>query len=213
MSRIFDVVLDKSSTHFVQSVCGNERFMIRFHGVAGPNQIILPSYANPQEQETIIWSPGVTARKVDSDLDTIARTSSDKEVLAHVIGYSSPGLQVVKSNLKQYIEGNSNYSVGQQILQLSPQHFIPSNKATYYLKLLAKASRTDYVEVSLGSGITLHLNGEFDYYCRDKTALSLIARMPTRAVFRVSYAQILPMKDTILKLLTRSQYGQSSLQH
>lgn len=207
MSRIFDVLLEKSGMYTVQSVCGGQRFMLRKYGVAGPNQIILPSYKKPQEEEILVWSPGATARKVDSNLDEIARTSHDKQVLAPKIEHSSANVQVVKSNVKQYIEGDTHYSVTQQVLQLGPNPLTPSNKATYYLSLTAVCAKMDYVEVALGTGDTLFLNGDFDYYCRDRSALNLIARIPPRSVFRVSYSQILPVKDTILRVLTKAQYG------
>ena len=209
MSRIFDVLLEKSGTYTVNSVCGQERFMLRLYGVAGPNQVILPDYKNPQEQETLVWSTGVTARKVDSDLDTIARESHGMQVLAHNIGHASNDLQVVKSNLRQYIEADSIYCMSPQMLQLIPAPVTNSNKATYYLYLRATAPRMDYVEVSLGSGITMHINGEFDYYCRERSAINLVARIPARSLFRASYSQILPVKDTILRVLTKAQYGQS----
>lgn len=207
MSRIFDVLLEKSGTYTVQSLCGSQRFMIRKYGVAGPNQIILPSYKNPQEEEILVWSPGATGRKVESNLDEVARTSHDKQVLAPRIEHASANMQVVKSNLRQYIEGDTHYSSNQQVLQLSPNSLIPSNKATYYLMLEATCARMDYVEVALGTSDTLFINGNFDYYCRDRSALYLIARIPPRSIFRTSYSQILPIKDTILRVLTKAQYG------
>jgi len=212
MSRIFDVLVPASGMYFVQSSCGNQKFRASKYGVKGPNQILLPTYVDPQEEELLTMQGVDKFSKVETNLDEVARKSHDKQILAHRIDYASGNLQVVKSQVHQYVDANSHYADQQQVLQLSPNSFVPSNKATYYLHLKAVCSKMDFVEISLGTGDTLHINGEFELYGRDKSLLTMIARIPARASFRVSYSQILPQKDTILKLLSRSQYGQSPLQ-
>lgn len=212
MSRIFDVLVPSNGMYFVQSSCGPQKFRATKYGVKGPNQILLPSYANPQEEELLTWQGVDKFAQVSTNLDDVARQSHDKQLLAHNIDYAAENLQVVKSQVHQYVEANTHYATQQQVLQLSPGSLVHSNKATYYLYLKAVCSKMDFVELSLGTGDNLQINGEFHLYGRDKSLTTLIARIPPRASLRISYAQILPQKDTILKLLSRSQYGQSPLQ-
>lgn len=212
MSRIFDVQLEKSGMYYVQSNCGHSRFRASKYGVAGPNQILLPSYVDPKEEELISWSSGAVGRKVETNLDDVARESHGKQITAHKIEYASGNLQVVRSNVQQYIEASTLMSGSTQVLQLAPMPVTNSNKATYYLKLKAVCPRLDFVELAFGTGDTILINGDFEIYGRDKSLLNLIAKIPHRSTFRISYAQILPQKDTILKLLSRVQYGKNPLQ-
>ena len=213
MSRIFDVMLKESGMYYVYSSRGHSRFRIEKYGVRGPNQILLPEYANPEEDEILTWSDIVEkATKVETNLDDVARTSHDKQLLAHVIEHTSQDLQVVRSNLNQYVEATNYYSSLPQILQIAPLPLAGSNKATYYLKLVATCSKKDFVTLQFGNGESLEINGEFHLYARDKGILNMLVRVPSRGKFRTSYSQILPAKDTILKLLSRVQYGQSSFQ-
>ena len=212
MSRIFDVQLEKSGMYYVQSNCGHSRFRASKYGVAGPNQILLPSYIEPQSEELISWSQGATGKKVATNLDEVARESHGKELLAHKIEYSSGDLQVVRSNVKQYVEATTHMAANTQVLQLAPMPIVNSNKATYYLRIESLCPKLDFVELAFGTGDTLLVNGNFELYGRDKSLLSVLAKIPGRSKFKISYAQILPKKDSILKILSRAQYGQNPLQ-
>jgi hypothetical protein len=213
MSRIFDVILEQSGMYSVLSTCGKSRFRTRKYGTRGQNQILLPTYANEDEEEVLTWSANVSsARKVDTNLDEVARESHDKQLMAHKLEHTSKDLQVVRSGLHQYVEANNMFSAVQQVMQLGPLPITNSNKAAYYLKLNATCSRMDFVEVQFGTGDMIEINGDFNLFARDKTILNLIVRMPSRSKFRTSYSQILPAKESILKLLSRVQYGKSPIQ-
>jgi hypothetical protein len=207
MSRIFDVMLDAPGPYYVTGAKGDQRFKLDKYGTRGPNQVCLPDFQDDTAVETLIFSKSATGTFVNSELSAPGLRTSEKQMIAHNLDYVAPNVEKVKSSVQQYWELR-NHEFVSQVAQFSTPPLTKSNKAIYLLKISATCSRMDFVEIQLGNGDRLSVCGDFVLYSRDLSAMTLMVKMPPKSYLRVSFAQILPQKDTILKLLSRSQYGQ-----
>jgi hypothetical protein len=207
MSRIFDVQLDAPGPYYALGVQGSNRFKLEKYGARGPNQMTLPAFANKDELETITFSKGATGKFVESELSSPATYLIQHDIVAHDLVHKSNDLESVKSSIKQYWEVHNRRHTA-QVAQFSPKPHIRSNKATYLLDIHCNCSKTEFVELQLGNGDKLSVCGDFKLLSRDPSVLSVLAKMPGKSMLRLSYAQILPQKDSVLKLLARRQYGQ-----
>jgi hypothetical protein len=212
MSRIFDVLLEQSGPYHALGEMGHQRFKLEKYGRVGPNQVCLPNFTNESQLETLIFSKGAKGSFVNSELSEPGIRAASKEFQPHKLEFVSDNIQKVQSYREKYWEFDDIEGRSSSVIQLSPNLLEKNNKSIYLLKIKAHCGRQDWVELQMANGDKLSVCGEFELYTRDVQALSILARIPYRGGFRVSYAQILPSKNSILKILSRSQYGQSPLQ-
>lgn len=212
MSRIFDVLLEQSGPYHVLGEMGPQRFKLEKYGRLGPNQVCLPNFTNESQLETLIFSKGAKGSFVNSELSEPGIRAANKEFQVHKLEFASETIQKVQSSREKYWEFMDAEGQQSGVVQLAPALLEKNNKSIYLLKIKALCSKLDWVELQMANGDKLSVCGEFELYTRDVQALSILARIPYRGGLRVSYAQILPFKNSILKILSRSQYGQSPLQ-
>lgn len=212
MSRIFDILLEQSGPYYALGEMGDQRFKLEKYGRVGPNQVCIPNFAKDSHYETLTFSRNAKEQFVNSELSEPGIRASEKQFQVHKLEFASDSLQKVQSSREKYWEFQDQEGKQSAVVQLATTLLEKNNKSIYLLKIKANCSRQDWVELQLGNGDKLSVCGEFDLYTRDPQALSMMAKIPFRGSLRVSYAQILPFKNSILKILSRSQYGQSPLQ-
>lgn len=212
MSRIFDVLLEQSGPYYALGEMGDQRFKMEKYGRAGPNQICIPNFEKDSHYETLTFSRNARETFVDTELSGPGVRMAEKTFQSHKVEFVSDNLNRVQSSKDKYWEFQDHTGIQSSVVQLAPTLLEKNNKSTYFLKIKANCSRQDWVELQLANGDKLSVCGELFLHTRDPQALSMLAKIPYRGSLRISYAQILPFKNSILKILSRSQYGQSPLQ-
>jgi hypothetical protein len=205
MSQTFDVYPAENGLIKLTSIKGGERFTVAKMGYVGPNRLVTPSFVNIDQE------PLNSCNAKFSEAASLA-TKDDRTLLGFHPTYMSRDIGVVKSQVGGYLEANSYSSRHSEHVILEAQHLTKTNKAHYYFKLLGQCPKMDEIVVRLADGTTINFNGEIEMYSYDKDILALQVQLPPNSRIRASFAQIIPKKDSILKMLSRIQYGQNSFQ-
>lgn len=213
MSRIFEYLLDTSKRIRIKESLGENYYSLETRGMRGLNQVILPNFKDAEEDSTPETS--IELRPIPSTLETLNITNEVSKGNAHLapmeITGASPELDLIVSSVGNYTEASNFRTYSALSVSLKPKSLEPSNRSQYYLSFRAIAPKMDPVEIHLSNGDILSVRGDIELFFRDKARLNFTARIPFRSILRVSYAQILPAKESLLSRLRKSQYAISQV--
>jgi hypothetical protein len=206
MSQIFDVIAEKTGLVTISGSCGQQHFEMTRMCYRGPNQFVVPQFIDPKVEPNY----GCTETNYKFSGPIGSRVGSER---AHFdIVHHTPEVTALNAQVRQFTElSTQGKRYGGRVV-LAPRNLTKINHATYHLILGGKCASQDEIELQFNDGSSLRFNGDLEMHSYNAASLSFFVLLPARAIVRLSYEQIMKLRDSIITKLARMQYGKDPIQ-
>ena len=206
MSRIFDVLTHKTEKVSISANWAGQHMRMMRTCYRGPNRFLMPQFTgNP---------PGI---QYASNIETFKKADevgnrNVSDMHHFKISYASDQVTALHAPVRQFTEASTLGSTVGGVVVFEPLNLQNTNSATYYVRLKAQCRMHSQITIDFDDGGSLEFVGEIELHSDDPRTLRFRAQLPPNSKLVASYSQVLRVRDSILKKLSRMHYGKDPFQ-
>lgn len=201
MSQIFDVLAEKTGLVTISGSSGRHHFEITRMCYRGPNQFVVPQFIDPQVPPMY----SCTEKTYKNSGPIGDRNGAERSHFDIV--HQSGEVTALNAQTKGFTELSTQANRMSSRVVLAPRNLTRINHATYHLVLGGKCAQQDEIELQFEDGSNLRFNGDIEMHSYDVSSIRFFVLLPARAIVRLSYEQVMKVRDSIISKLARMQYG------